>query len=53
MRLKLAALGLMAAPTACGVAQALGKPALAALRLKVERRMITEVEQLFDAAKAR
>ncbi len=26
-----------------------GKPALVAIRLKVERRMITEVEQLFDA----
>ena len=26
-----------------------GKPALVALRLKVQRRMITEVEQLFDA----
>lgn len=31
------------------VVQLQGKPALLALRLKVERRMITEVEQLFDS----
>jgi hypothetical protein len=38
--------GQVAAQTVLDIA---GKPALVAIRLKVERRMLTEVEQLFDA----